>query len=127
MITPIYAALLTFILIFLILQVIKLRRKYSVGLGDGGHHDLTQAIRSHGNFVETAPWALLLMFLVEFQDGSLIALHIMGLTIVIGRCLHIYALKRSNLSFRVAGMVCTISVLALGALYNLFLAFTVGV
>jgi len=127
MITPIYAAILTFILLFLTINVIKTRQKNHVALGDGGNADLIAAIRMHGNFIETAPWGLMLMFLIEYQDGNFLALHILGMMLVVGRCLHLYALKKSSISIRVAGMMCTFAVFGLGALYNLYLAFTVGV
>jgi len=96
-------------------------------LGDGGNADLIAAIRMHGNFIETAPWGLMLMFLIEYQDGNLFALHLLGILLVIGRVLHLYALKSSSIPMRVAGMMGTFAVFGLGALYNLYLAFTVGV
>ena len=122
MLTPIYASILTFILLFLIVRVIKLRRKHGVGLGDGGHYELTQAIRSHGNFIETAPWALFLMLLLDLQHAEPMAIHAMGILLIVGRCLHIVALENKSLKLRVAGMTLTITVLASGAVYNFFLA-----
>lgn len=127
MITPIYAALLTFMLIFLIRNVIKTRTKNRIILGDGNNAEMIAAIRMHGNFVETAPWGLLLMFLIEYQDGNFFVLHFLGLTLLAGRVLHAYALKKSLLPIRVAGMMCTFAMFAIAALYNLYLAFTVGV
>lgn len=127
MITPIYAALLTFILIYLSLGVVKLRRHYKISLGDGGHEDLHRAIRAHGNFVETALWGLFMIFLVEYQDGNVYVLHTLGIFLVVGRVLHLEAIKSGTLNMRVAGTVSTIGVFAFAALYNLYLAFTVGV
>lgn len=122
MITPLYAAILTLILVFLIIRVIKLRRKHGVGLGDGGHYELTQAIRSHGNFVETVPFGLFLMLLLDLQNGMPIVIHALGILLVIGRCLHIMALDQKSLPLRIAGMSSTIAVLTSAAIYNLFLS-----
>lgn len=121
MITPIYAAILTFVLIFLIVNVIKVRTKNQVALGDGGNADLITAIRMHGNFIETAPWVLFLMLLLDLQNGMPIAIHAIGILLIIGRCLHIVALNKNSLPLRVAGMMSTMFVLAVAALYNLFL------
>lgn len=127
MITPVYAALMTFILVYLAIGVIRLRRQYRVGTGDGGHDDLQRAIRAHGNFVETAPWGIFLIFLVEYQDGNVFLLHTLGLLLVTGRILHIQGIKSGTLGFRVAGMAITLTVFAIAALCNIYLAFTVGV
>lgn len=127
MITPIYASILTLILICLSMGITNLRKKHHVGLGDGGHEDLIRAIRSHGNFIETAPWGIFLIFLVEYQDGNVYLLHSLGMLLVAGRLLHIHGMKTGRLRTRVAGMMTTFLVFAIAAMVNLFLAFTVGV
>ena len=89
MITGFYAGLLGLWLVFLILSVVRLRRKYRVGLGDGGQRELTQAIRVHGNFCETVPFILILMGLVEHaQMLPAAALHGFGGALVVSRVLH---------------------------------------
>lgn len=127
MIIPIYASILTFILIYLSLSVVKLRMKHKVSLGDGGHEDLHRAIRAHGNFVETALWGIFMLFLLEYQDANVFVLHGLGVLLVAGRVLHLQAIKSSNLTLRKGGMVATLTVFAVAALYNLYLAFTFGV
>lgn len=127
MVTPIYAALLTFILIYLIFSVIKLRKQHQVSLGDGGFEDLQRAIRAHGNFVETALWGIFMIFLIEYQDGDHAAIHGLGLLLVIGRILHIQALRTGIINVRIAAVVSTLIVFGISALYNLYLAFAVGV
>lgn len=127
MITPIYATILTFMFIYLSMCVTGLRKKHHVGLGDGGHEDLIRAIRAHGNFVETAPWGIFMIFLIEYQDGNVYLLHTLGMLLVAARILHIHGMNSGRLRFRVAGMMTTFLVFGLAAIVNLFLAFTVGV
>lgn len=122
MITAIYASILTFILIILVFRVVGLRRRNRVPLGDGGLAEMTAAIRSHGNFIETTPWALFLILLLELQHAHPASLHILGGLLVAGRLVHILALAKASIPLRVAGMISTLAVFAVGALYNLYLA-----
>ena len=68
MITIIYAGILAIVYAVLTLRVAQGRYKYRVGLGDGGVPELTQRIRVHGNFAEHVPFALLLIFLVDYAE-----------------------------------------------------------
>jgi uncharacterized membrane protein YecN with MAPEG domain len=56
--------------------------------GDGGHLDLANASRAHGNLVEHALPLLLLLLLWELQGASAVALTIAGALIVVARVLH---------------------------------------
>lgn len=119
MITGFYAGLLGLWLGFLILSVVRLRRKYRVGLGDGGEQELTRAIRVHGNFTETVPMVLLLMVLMEYAlDLPAAALHVFGGALVLSRVLHWHGVGRSaGVTFgRAAGTVIVTLLLAAGAL-----------
>lgn len=88
-ITLFYAGLLGLILIALSLRVVKLRRKFQVGVGTGDRPQLELAIRAQANFCEYAPVAVLLLLLLE-ASGVVhsIVLHVLGVALVIGRCLH---------------------------------------
>ena len=61
MITLLYAALCTLLVLALAGRVMAYRLTHKVGLGDGGHGDLQRRIRAHANAVEYLPLALLLM------------------------------------------------------------------
>lgn len=110
MITVLYAGILALVYAVLTLRVAKARFKYRVGLGDGGVPDLTQRIRVHGNFAEHVPFALLLIFLVDYSQYSPVIVHILGLMLVIARLLHIAGITSSpNASFgRFTGTVLTV-------------------
>ena len=49
-------------------------------------------LRVQANFVENAPLALLLLFALELQGASSLALHIFGATLVVCRLLHAWGL-----------------------------------
>ncbi|WP_417507896.1 MAPEG family protein [Marinomonas gallaica] len=118
MITPIYAALLAFLYVFLSARVIKLRLKYKVGIGDGEHTLLTRAIRVQANFSEYIPFALLLVWMYESMNGAPVLVHIFGAVLCIGRLLHSYGVSQQQemLIFRQSGMVMTFAVLIVCAI-----------
>lgn len=95
MITIVYAGILAVVYAALTVRVAKARYKYRVGLGDGGVPDLTQRIRVHGNFAEHVPFALLLVFLVDYSQYSPIIVHALGIVLVIARALHIVGITSS--------------------------------
>lgn len=118
MITPVYAALLVFLYIFLSFRVIKLRMKYKVGIGDGDHPLLARAIRVHGNFSEKVPYALLLIWMYESMAGAIVLVHLMGILLCIGRLIHAYGVSQAKepLMYRQGGMAITFSVMFIAAL-----------
>jgi uncharacterized membrane protein YecN with MAPEG domain len=95
MISGFYLGLLAIIFIILSAQIIQLRIKHQVGLGDGGNEELNKAIRIHGNFAEYMPLAILLLGVYEYNGGNSLLLHAIGSILVIGRVLHALGIKRS--------------------------------
>ena len=109
MITALYAGLLAILYAGLTLYVALGRFKYKVGLGDGGVPALTQRIRMHANFSEYVPFALFLIFLVDYSEYSPIIVHVLGILLIIARILHPWGIMTSpNASFgRMAGTMLT--------------------
>ena len=120
-ITGLYASLLTMLLLVLSFNIIKLRLKFKVGLGDGEQKPLVKAIRIHGNFIEYMPLALILLGIYELNGGSTTWLHLMGITLVVGRLLHFIGLSKSiGLSMqRQVGVLSTFIVLLILAILNI--------
>ena len=120
-ITALYASLLTLVFLTLSINVIRLRFKLKVGLGDGGEKRLTQAIRAHGNFSEYVPLTLLLLASYELSGANTGFLHILGATLLIGRLLHVIGLSKSmgTSAQRAAGMISTFIVLFILAIENI--------
>jgi uncharacterized membrane protein YecN with MAPEG domain len=127
-ITPIYAGLLALWFFVLSYRVIRLRG-HGASLGDGGDPELLRRIRAHGNFSEYVPFILLMIGMLELGHFPALLLHILGLTLLIARLLHGYALSfRESFKFgRFWGTALTFALLLVcGALclYQGFLAYS---
>lgn len=120
-ITPLYAALAAIILLILTFRVIRLRRRFAVGLGSGGHSELEQAMRSHGNFTEYAPIGLILIASGELSGAAGGWLHAIGILLIVGRAAHAWGLAQSRgaSAGRAGGIVLTAAALLIGAGVNL--------
>lgn len=94
-ITAFYASLLALFFIMLSFNVIRLRFKLKVGVGDGGEKQLTKAIRIHGNFSEYMPLALILLAGFELNGADNLWVHIYGSILVMGRVFHAIGLTKS--------------------------------
>lgn len=128
MVTGFYAGILGLWLAFLLLRVVGLRRKYRVGLGDGGQNELTRAVRIHGNFTETVPFVLILMAAMEMNAvAPLWVVHGFGVALVLSRILHWHGVSRSaGTTFgRVAGTATVVGLLIVGAVI-LIVGFAAG-
>ncbi|WP_413284752.1 MAPEG family protein [Vibrio sp. MA40-2] len=108
MITALYASLLMLLIIWLTFEVIKQRRSGQVAYADGGVKALQIARSAHGNAIETIPISLILMMLLEFNDGSIYLIHIAGLLLLAGRILHGTGILKENMAKRKFGMIITL-------------------
>ncbi|MDW7550538.1 MAPEG family protein [Pseudoalteromonas sp. McH1-7] len=123
MITGLYAALLALLYIKLSFNIISLRHKHKISLGDGDIDTLRSAIRIHANFIEYTPFVLIMMLLLELQDISALFVHILGAAFVFSRVAHFIALQRNNFSIRKVSMATTYGVILTLSLSNLYLYF----
>jgi hypothetical protein len=114
----IYASLSSLLIIWLSFHVVKLRRKHRISIGDGNREVLKVAIAAHANAIEYIPIALLLLFALEYNQGSLLLVHFLGLSLVISRLLHARAMLSDNLKLRVFAMQVTVLTLVTLALSN---------
>ena len=80
-ITLLYASLLTILAIFLAIKVGMNRVETKTMTGEGESSKLLQSIRAHGNLIEYAPLALILLALLEMQNVSESMLHLFGIII----------------------------------------------
>lgn len=112
-ITPIYAALLALLFVFLGIRTIRLRRRLGVALGHADHPSLLRAARVHANFAEYVPFALGMIYLVESASASWLLVHLLGAGLLAGRLAHAAGVSREpeDFRFRVVGMAATFSVL----------------
>ena len=100
-----YTSLITIFAIFLALRNGVIRGKTKTMLGDGGSSELLQSMRAHGNLMEHAPIALILLLLLEMQGVVDWKLHLIGSTFFLCRILHAYgiSISRESTPYRVVG------------------------
>jgi uncharacterized membrane protein YecN with MAPEG domain len=124
-ITAFYASLLALLFIALSFNVIRLRFKLKVGLGDGGEKALTKAIRIHGNFAEYMPLALILLAGYELSGAQSSLIHIFGSVLVLGRVLHAVGISKSigTSKARVLGTLSMFLVLLMLSVANIYVFF----
>jgi uncharacterized protein len=127
-ITALYAGLLAPLLITLIFRVVGRRRGEKVEIGDGNDRELLRRMRVHANFVETVPMALILMALSESLRAPALALHAIGVLLLVGRTIHAYGLSQTPhiLPLRFAGMVMTIFAIGTACALCLWMVLTGG-
>ncbi|MEL6242726.1 MAG: MAPEG family protein [Pseudomonadota bacterium] len=120
-VTPIYAGLLALLFIALSVRVIRYRQGAGISLGDAGDVAMQRRIRAQANFAEYAPLGLILLLAIEMQGAPALALHALGLLLLVGRTAHGIGLTRAqpNPALRVGGMFLTLAALALMALGTL--------
>ncbi|MCQ8876724.1 MAPEG family protein [Pseudoalteromonas shioyasakiensis] len=123
MIISFYAAVLAFMYIHLSMRVVKVRKANQISLGTNNNDALIKATRAHGNFIEYVPFALILIFLAEFQGLSSHYCHILGVLLVFGRVCHSIAITDGTFKLRVTGMIATFLTLALAGFFLIFSRF----
>jgi uncharacterized protein len=116
-IVPFYAAILAFIFIFLSARVIVARRQFQVRIGAGGHHVLERRIRVQGNFSEYVPITVILLTFMELYGGTKWLIHVLCVTLILGRSLHAYCVGRTDedIRHRRVAMIMTFGVLFIAA------------
>jgi uncharacterized protein len=95
MTTAIYAAILGLLGAALTVNVIVNRARAKVTAGEGGVPSLAQAIRSHGNFIEQAPLALILIAFAEIAGARPLIVNVLGAGLIVGRLASAYTLNRT--------------------------------
>lgn len=90
-----YCAILGLLGAALTANVIINRVRSHIDAGDGGDRLLAQALRAHGNFVEQAPLALILIAVAETTGARPMVILALGVALVVARLASAYALNRS--------------------------------
>lgn len=97
-ITAFYAALCVAVLCWLTVRIGLIRGKTGVSMLDGGNEQVLVEMRRHGNFVEHVPLLLILMAIVEVNEGSPLLLHVAGALLVVCRVAHPLGLRADRAS-----------------------------
>jgi hypothetical protein len=123
-VTALYTGILCVMLVFLSLYVVRGRWVNKVGVGDGGNADMLKRMRTHANFIEYVPLALIGLYLLEVSKHSVIILHALGIALVAARLLHAYGMNRRSPNFgRAGGATLTLVILLVDAVLLIMVFF----
>ena len=126
-VTPIYAAILSFIFVTISVRTILIRRKLQIAIGDGDQPLLARAARVHANFAEYVPLSLILIYFLETCSVSKLWIHLLCITLVIGRVTHALGVSQAkeNYRYRVTGMALTFTAI-LSASLGLLIVYAIA-
>ena len=119
MTTALYASILSILMCWLSMNVIKSRRKNKVKYADGDCQELKIARSAQSNAVDYIPITLILLFALEYNGGHIWLLHIIGITFVMARIIHCRSILADQLRGRILGMKITFAVIVMLAILNL--------
>jgi len=74
--------------LWLMIRCGQARTKESVSVGDGGNEFVIRRMRAHANFVESAPFVLILLAALEATAGTSNWLWGVGILYIVGRLAH---------------------------------------
>ncbi len=120
-ITAFYAALLALIYVGLATWVVVGRVGKETLFGDGGDNALMRRVRSHANFIEYVPIALIVVGFYESDGGSPMLVRVLLVLLVVARILHpigMFAAENTPRQFscRGGGIILTLIVLLVAAI-----------
>ena len=95
-ITAFYAGLLALIVIALGAVIGPIRLRTGISILHGDNMQLATAVRRHGNFTESVPFALILLGFLELNGASTGLLHGLGIALVVSRIVHPLGLQHDN-------------------------------
>ncbi|QEE38376.1 MULTISPECIES: MAPEG family protein [unclassified Methylobacterium] len=119
--TAFYAALLALVYLGLSGWVMGSRVSDNVLLGDGGDASLLKRVRTHANFSEYVPLALILVALLEAGGGGHGLVQGLLIALLVGRILHpigMFAAPNTPRQFacRGGGILLTMATIAIAAI-----------
>lgn len=91
-ITLLTAAAASILNIWLGWRIAQHRHEFKVSVGDGGHEPLLRRMRAQANFIESAPFFLILLAGLELSGASRTGLALIALIFIISRIAHAYGM-----------------------------------
>ena len=127
-ITGFYTGMLGLIMIVLQVLVVVARARNDTLFGSGGKIEMLLPMRRHGNFIETVPFILILMMMVEMMNYAPWILHAFGLLLMASRLFHFVGLNQSSgvSKGRLAAGLITMGLVVAGSLLLLYTAVVKG-
>lgn len=122
-ITLTMAAVGALINIWLMMRVGSVRRASGVFVGDGGDDRVIRRMRAHANFVETAPFVLILILALEAANAWHTGLWAAGTVWALGRLAHPFGMDGSTrFPARMIGTIATLLVMLILAVWAILTA-----
>jgi uncharacterized membrane protein YecN with MAPEG domain len=119
------AAAAAIVNLWLAMRIVVGRLRGKVMMGDGGDSRLAAGMRAHANFVEYAPFVLILMGLIELGGGSSFWLWVLGAAFILVRIGHGWGMMRPAPNIgRAVGAMGTWAILALLAGWGIGIVYT---
>jgi uncharacterized protein len=98
--------------VWLVRRISRIRLARGIWIGDGGDPDLTARMRAQANYIEHAPFFLILLGAVEIARGSPLWLWALACLFVVARILHALGMDGGRAGkLRAIGMILTMLVL----------------
>jgi uncharacterized membrane protein YecN with MAPEG domain len=119
-ITSVFAILCAIMLAALTFPVVFQRKRAKISLGFHGDAVLERRVRAHANFCEYAPFALILIGLIEANGAPFWLVAVCAILFLIGRILHAAGIYTGQLPPRASGMVLTILTLTIASGFLLY-------
>lgn len=105
-------------------RVGQMRQAHKVSIGDGGVEPLTARMRAQANFIEWAPFFLILLGAIELAEGQRIWLWAVGVAFILGRIVHAFGMDRGpGNKFRMAGILLTLVIMLGLSVYAMVLVY----
>lgn len=123
-VTLVAAAVFGLMLVALAVYVIRGRFKHRAVHGDQGNEDMLIRMRTHSNFIEYVPFALILMALLESSGANETALALGAGAFLLFRISHVFGMRQKYPArLRRIGAAGTFITLILASVWALVIAF----
>jgi len=87
-------------------RIAALRKQFRVSIGDGGQEPLLRRMRAQANFIENAPFVLILLGGLELSGANRAGLAAIAVIFIVARILHPIGMDGSEKQrFRMFGMM----------------------
>ena len=95
------------------MRTLRLRRKLTIAIGDGGDLRMLRARPVHANLAEYARLTLLVAFMLESQAAREVLVHALCACLFLGRLAHAHGViqTKQDFTYRVLGMAMTFTAL----------------
>jgi len=99
-------------------RVVRSRRDHGVKLGDGGNEAVLRRMRAQANFIENAPFFLILLGGLEVSGANRVALGVIAAVFILARIAHPIGMDGPHLvRWRAMGMITSVLALIVVALW----------